>query len=118
MAPGLAGTFAERLLDLRPALSPHAQLGVSHRVRDGRFTPDTFSLRCARPFDSECVVKPWVAQVISDCDGSMTWRERFEDVVGSGAIDPRTTPAEFAAILPHFVENGILCLPERPLPEA
>src|ERR1035437_284390 len=67
----------DRLMGLRPFLSPHAELGVLHRVRDGRFVPEVFSLRSNRPFEAECILQPWLAQVTAQCDGQTSWSEHL-----------------------------------------
>jgi SAM-dependent methyltransferase len=104
------------LLDLRPALSPHAELAVFHRVRDGRFVPEALSLRAKSPFDAECVIQPWLARVVSGCNGETTWRQHFERAQRAGAFEEGAAPEEFAAVLEPLVSNGLLWLPERPLP--
>jgi SAM-dependent methyltransferase len=106
----------QRLLDLRPALSPNAELAVFHRVHEGRFVPQALSLRAKSPFDTECVVPPWLAQVVSGCNGETTWRQHFERAQRAGAFEEGAAPEEFAAVLEPLVTNGLLWLPERPLP--
>ena len=87
-----------------------------HRVHDGRFVPEAFSLRAKSPFDSECVIQPWLAQVVSRCDGQTTWRQHFEQAQRAGAFEEGATPEEFIAVLEPLVSNGLLWLPERPFP--
>ncbi|MCX6630293.1 MAG: methyltransferase [Candidatus Solibacter sp.] len=48
----------EKLMELRPFLSPHAEMGVFHRVREGQFVPEVFSLRSNRPFEAEGTLQP------------------------------------------------------------
>jgi hypothetical protein len=106
----------QAILDLRPALSPHAELAVFHRVRDGRFVPEALSLRAKGPFDAECVIQPWLAQVVSGCNGETTWRQHFERARRAGAFEEGAAPEEFVAVLEPLVSNGLLWLPERPFP--
>jgi SAM-dependent methyltransferase len=106
----------ERLLELRPSLSPHAQLGVFHRVTNGRFAAEAFSLRSDGPFETELVPQSWLAQIVSQCDGRTTWREHLENAKAAGMVDPATTPQEFLGLLEHLVANGLLWVAERPLP--
>ena len=87
-----------------------------HRVCDGRFVPEALSLRAKSPFDAECVVQPWLAQVVSGCDGETTWRQHFERARRAGAFEEGAAPEEFAAVLEPLVSNGLLWLPERPFP--
>jgi hypothetical protein len=106
----------DRLLELRPFISPHAQLAVFHGLKDGRFTADGYSLRAAGPFETECVVKSWLVQIVSQCDGRTTWREHFEKAMAAGMLDPAATAQEFLAVLEPLVANGLLWIAERPLP--
>ena len=106
----------ERLMGSRPFLSPHAEMGVLHRVRDGHLVPEVFSLRSNRPFEAECVLQPWLAQVASRCDGQTTWREHFEKAKGDGMVPDRATAEEFLGLLEPLVSNGLLWIAERPFP--
>lgn len=106
----------QAILDLRPTLSPHAELAVFHRVQEGRFVPEALSLRARSPFDAECVIQPWLAQVVSGCNGETTWRQHFERVRRAGAFEEGAEPEEFVSVLEPLVSNGLLWLPERPLP--
>ena len=107
----------ERLMGLRPCLSPHAEMGVLHRVRDGQFVPEVFSLRCNRPFEAECILQPWLAQIASRCDGQTSWREHFEKAKGGGMVSGETTAGEFLAVLEPLVSNGLLWIAEKPFPQ-
>jgi methylase of polypeptide subunit release factors len=107
---------SQAILDLRPVLSPHAELAVFHRVEDGRFAAQALSLRARRPFDVECTVPPWLAQVVSGCNGETTWRQHFERAQRAGVFEDGATPEEFIGVLEPLVSNGLLWLPERPLP--
>ena len=107
---------AGRLMEFRPFLSPNAEMGVTHRVRDGRFMPEVFSLRCNQPFDAECMLQPWMAQIAARCDGRTTWREHLAQAKGDGMIAEAVTAEEFLAVLEPLVSNGLLRIPERPFP--
>jgi len=105
----------EKLLDSRPVVSPHAELAVFHRVRDRRFVAEAFSLRSNQPFDAECIIKPWLAQIVSQCDGRKSWREHFDVAHRAGLVDAAATPGEFLAALAPLVMNGLLWVDARPL---
>ncbi len=108
----------ERLMGLRPRLSPHAEMGVLHRVREGQLVPEVFSLRCSRPFEAECMLQPWLAQIASRCDGQTSWREHLENAKRDGMISGETTAGEFLGVLEPLVSNGLLWVAERALPES
>jgi hypothetical protein len=106
----------DRLMGLRPFLSPHAELGVLHRVRDGRFVPEVFSLRSNRPFEAECILQPWLAQVTAQCDGQTSWSEHLENAKSGGMVPGETTAEEFLGVLEPLVSNGLLWIAEKPFP--
>jgi SAM-dependent methyltransferase len=106
----------QRLMDLRPCLSPHAELGVIHRVRNGRFVPEGFSLRCRRPFDAERVLPPWLAQIVAQCDGRTSWQGQLENARSAGLVSREVTAAEFLSVLEPLVSKALLWVAERPLP--
>ena len=106
----------ERLMDLQPFLSPHAEMGVLHRVREGQLVPEVFSLRCNRPFEAECILEPWLAQIAAQCDGQTSWREHFERAKSGGILPETTAAGEFLAVLEPLVSNGLLRIAERPFP--
>jgi hypothetical protein len=108
--------WMERLMESRPSLSPHAEMAVLHRVRDGQLVPEAFSLRCDRPFEAECMLQPWLAQIAARCDGETSWRAHFERAKRDGAVPEVTAEAEFLTLLEPLVSNGLLCIAERPFP--
>jgi methylase of polypeptide subunit release factors len=109
-------TCLDRLMEVRPFLSPHAELAVTHRVRDGHLAPEVFSLRSNRPFEADCLIDPWLAQIVAQCDGKTTWREHFERATRGGAIPEAAPAGEFLDILEPLVSNGLLWIVEKPLP--
>ncbi len=108
----------ETMLEFRPRLSPHAEMGVLHRVREGQLVPEVFSLRCNRPFEAECMLQPWLAQIVSRCGGQTTWREHMENARSEGIISAETTAAESLEVLEPLVSNGLLHIEEWPFPQA
>jgi len=106
----------ERLMDLRPFLSPYAEMAVLHRVREGRLVPAVFSLRSGRPFEAECVLEPWLAQIAARCDGETSWRQHFERAKSDGAVPAATAEQEFLDLLDPLISNGLLWIAEKPFP--
>jgi methylase of polypeptide subunit release factors len=105
-----------RLMGCRPFLSPHAEMAVVHRVRDGQLVPEVFSLRSSGPFEAECMLEPWVAQIAARCDGETSWREHFEKAKGDGVVPQGARAEEFLEVLEPLVSNGLLGIAERPFP--
>jgi methylase of polypeptide subunit release factors len=106
------------LMAMAPVLSPRAEMAVLHRVREGALAPEAFTLRAAGPFEAECVLEGWLAQIVARCDGATTWREHFETAKADGMLLPATPVEEFIGLLEPLVTNGLLCLSSCPLPEA
>lgn len=107
----------ESLMGVRPFLSPHAEMGVVHRVRDGQLVPEVFSLRGNRPFESECMLQPWLAQIAAQCDGKTSWSEHLENAKRMAMVSGETTAGEFLAVLEPLVSNGLLWIAEKPFPQ-
>jgi SAM-dependent methyltransferase len=103
------------LMEYHPVISPEFELGVFHRVREGRLVPEVFCLKCPGPFDTECVVQSWLAKVVSQCNGQSTWGELMDSSKTAGMIDPAITAEEFGAILVAMAGSGLVRIAEMPL---
>ena len=96
------------LMNLHPSIAPPCRLLVQHAVREGRFTPRDFALSCPSPFDSDCRVEPWLAALISACDGRKTVRDHLAEARRTGQMATGYRDADFAAIIVSMVSAGIL----------
>ena len=108
--------FTASLMDTHPTMAPDIELRVLHRLEDGRLTPQFFAVESYAPFNSEVRCASWLVALISACDGAHSWREQFERAVREGLVNPETSAAEFGGLLAALVGQGILRLPEHPLP--
>jgi SAM-dependent methyltransferase len=108
--------FAASLMGTHPALAPDAEMRVLHRLQEGRFVAQVYAVESSSPFNSELRCPAWLVNVLSGCNGSRTWREHFERALREGLVEPETTAQEFAGVLAAVVGQGILRLPEHPLP--
>jgi len=111
------GARRDELMELRPRLSPHAEMAVLHRVREGRLAPEVFSLRSGRPFEAECMLQPWLARIVSRCDGETSWREHLRRAKEDGMVGAGVTEEEFLGVLGPLVSNGLAWVGEGPLAE-
>jgi SAM-dependent methyltransferase len=107
----------EMLLESRPAISPFCELRIVHRVREGRFAGEGFTLESAQPFDSTVQCQGWLAQIVSECDGVKTWREHYAGAQEAGIVAPGDTAEDFAQVLRSLVSAGILRLADWPAPK-
>ncbi len=95
------------LLEARPQPSPHAELDVRHRVREGSLKPVDYTFRTSRPFDSVLNCRSWMAYLFSRCDGRRTGAEVFSEVAShlpDGADQKRFLDALAALISGGFLE--------------
>jgi hypothetical protein len=100
--------FIPTLLDARPVATTRFELVVSHRVQDGTLAPAGFGLKTDHPFDLECTIQAWTAQLISCCDGAMTGRELYEYCLTNNLIRSEITVEEFAGLLRSLVAGGFV----------
>jgi SAM-dependent methyltransferase len=98
----------EWLMGLRPSIAPPCRLAVQHVVHEGRFAARDFVLSCPSPFDSDCRVEPWLAALISGCDGHKTVRDHFEEATRNGHLPANYRAKDFAAIIVAMISSGIL----------
>jgi SAM-dependent methyltransferase len=103
-APDSAAT----LWNLRPRLGADGEMRTVHRVRDGRLTGEEFELHTNGAFASKGRVPAWVAHVVAECDGSVTWGERFERLQKEGSIPAGVGREEFARVLAMLISTGFL----------
>ena len=87
------------LLESRPAISPFCELRIVHRVREGKFAAQEFTLESLQPFDSTLQCPGWLAQIVAECDGVRTWRELFAWAQEAGIVAPEESAEEFAQVL-------------------
>lgn len=97
-----------RLLDTRPRIAPGCEMIVHYNEDGGKFTPDLFKFENKSPFNSGCQVQGWLAQTITRCDGTRSWREYFDGLQQQGSIPPGAPPEQFARMLGALLASRIL----------
>lgn len=108
-APDSAATF----WNLRPRLGADGEMRTVHRVRNGRLTGEEFELHTNGAFASKGRVPTWVAQVVAECDGSLTWGERFERLREEGSLPTGVGREEFVRVLAMLISTGFLEVPRE-----
>ena len=58
-----------------------AEFQVRHRLEGSAWTPQRYTLRTEWPFSMECDAHPWMANLISLCDGRATGRDQLRVLV-------------------------------------
>jgi carbamoyltransferase len=109
--------FGKRLLAAHPVLAPDAELRVLHRLEEGRFAAAAFSVESQSPFNSELRCAAWLVAILSECKGDRSWRDHYQRAVREDLISAETSPEEFGNLLGTLVGQGILRIPEHPLPD-
>jgi SAM-dependent methyltransferase len=107
---GSAEASMHMVLSCRPVLSPKCEMTVTHRVRDGKFVPEEFVLEVRGSFPTRGKTPPWMARAVAGCDGSLTWRQRFDALIAEGAIPSYAKPEEFARMLKTLIASGVLTI--------
>ena len=96
------------LLAQRPRLGSGCRMTVTHSVRDGRFVPEEYELQTLGRFVSKGKTPAWVAGLIAECNGSLTWEALGEVLKSQGRLPADIAPADYARMLAVLVSNGVL----------
>jgi SAM-dependent methyltransferase len=105
------------LLECRPTISPFCELHIVHRVTDGRFAGEEYTLEAKRPFEGKVRCHGWLAQIVAQCDGVKTWRDHFAWAQEAGIAGSGDTAEEFAQVLRPLMSMGLLRSADWPMPE-
>lgn len=111
-----AASVADEIATARPVLSPRMELSVIHRVEKNSLDPARFVASTDYPFNTDCVLEPWAAMLLSACGGNSTVRQLFEIAGGNGVLPPNATFTEFAEYVRTLIAGGFLVVKEYPLP--
>jgi hypothetical protein len=85
-----------------------AEFQVRHRLQGSAWAPQSYTLRTEWPFSMECDAHPWMANLISLCDGRATGRDQLRVLVENEVL-PRGIPeAEFARAVAGLVSGGFI----------
>ena len=85
-----------------------AEFQVRHRLQGAAWAPQSYTLRTEWPFSMECDAHPWMANLISLCDGRATGRDQLRVLVENDVL-PRAIPEdEFARAAAGLVSGGFI----------
>jgi len=85
-----------------------AEFQVRHRLEGGTWKPQRYTLRTEWPFHMECDAHPWMANLISLCDGRATGRELLRVLVENEVLPGATPEEEFARAAVGLVSGGFI----------
>jgi hypothetical protein len=107
--PGRAAT----LLNSRPVISPTCERHITSRIHDGKFQEEEYAFQVNDGFRGRHLCDPGLGQILSECDGMLTWHEHYERALAERRIPVEATAEEFTGLLTGFVADGILRIPEE-----
>lgn len=116
LALHLAAAFpegVERLLAQRPRLGSRCRMVVTHAVRESRLAPEEFELQTSGRIVSKGKTPAWMAALLSECSGSLTWEEQRKKFLSQGRLTIEIVREDYARMLAVLVSNGVLEVPEE-----
>lgn len=101
-------TGVSALLAQRPRLGRRCRMVVTNSVRDGRFVPDEYELQTSGKFVSKGKTPAWVAALVAECNGSLTWEALGERSQSQGRLPIVIAREDYARMLAVLISNGVL----------
>lgn len=99
---------AALILDSPLHAAPQTDFVVLHRLDRGRWNPSSYTLQTGYPFNMECRIQPWMAHMISQCDGKATGRDVLRILIENDVLPQTTPPGEFARAVATLVSGGFV----------
>jgi methylase of polypeptide subunit release factors len=96
------------ILDSPLHASRKAEFLIVHHLGDGSWTPASYTLTIDRPFSTSCAADPWMAHMLSLCDGRLTGREILRVLQRNEVLPVSTPQREFASAAASLVSGGFL----------
>lgn len=104
------GAAARRVLELPLDAMPKTELRMVNRLENHEWQTVAYLLQTDYPFSMESRTQPWIAQLVSECDGKKTGMDHFRNLIDTGVIYPETRPEEFAGALVTLISGGFVKL--------
>ncbi len=96
------------ILDSTLHASRETEFEVIHRLANGAWDPSSYKLRTGHPFSMECVAQPWMAHLLSLCDGRATGREVLMELIRNEVLPGAASQDEFARAVATLASGGFL----------
>jgi SAM-dependent methyltransferase len=110
------GGALARLLELNPAISPHARLHVTHAAEAGAWKAERCEVITDYPFPRTVELSTGAAMLLASCDGRQSTREVLRRLREQGVVPAEMTDEAFAGFVQNLVGEGILQLGQLSLP--
>ena len=99
-----------QLAGARPVVSPACRVRIGYRFEGGIRTAEDCSLTTESPFALEARCPPWAADLIAQCDGTVTVPDLHARLRQTGVVPRLLGLAEFAKLVRSLVSGGFLRL--------
>lgn len=99
------------VLQMRLQASEHCVLQTSNRLEASDWEPVSYSLATSEPFRMEMKIDPWIAYLLTRCDGSKTVNEIFAELKAEEIIHADTPLPDFIQVVTTLVSGGFLMSP-------
>jgi hypothetical protein len=96
------------ILDSPLYASQKTEFHVLHSLKQGGWNPSKYTLRTDYPFSMECQAQPWMAHLISLCDGQATGRDVLRRLIGDGILPESASEPEFAEAAASLASGGFI----------
>ncbi len=106
------------ILDSPLHAAQQTEFVVLHHLDHGLWNPSAYKLRIDYPFNMECDAQPWMAHMISLCDGKATGRDVLRTLAENEALPKSLPAAEFARAAASLVSGGFIEVEGFRLPQA
>jgi SAM-dependent methyltransferase len=113
-----AGGLEQLILDSPLHASQKTEFVVLHHLDKSLWNPSAYKLRIDYPFNMECDAQPWMAHMISLCDGKATGREVMRTLIENESLPKTLSAAEFARASASLVSGGFIEVEGFRLPQA
>jgi predicted RNA methylase len=98
----------EKLLAIRPMLSPHVRLEQICDQSEGRWRAESLTLRLTSGFPFHLTVQPLVAEFLATCDGTRTADELIQDFAVTANAPLETVRSECLVMIRKLIERGFI----------
>jgi methylase of polypeptide subunit release factors len=98
----------EKLLAIKPTLSPHVRLEQVCKQGGNAWHAESLTLRLTRGFPFHWKVQPLVAEFLATCDGTRTADQAFEALAVSANAPVDTVRRECLSMMRKLIERGFV----------
>jgi SAM-dependent methyltransferase len=110
--------LAQLILDSPLHASRQTDFIVTHRLEQGVWNPSSYRLQTEYPFNMECAAQPWMAHLISLCDGKATGRAVMNALIRNEVLPKSASAGEFARAAASLASGGFIEVEGFRLPQA